>query len=105
MEREYILNPYRLYEEEHQERGLTMIPLPDNEFNRLSWEQVDGQKVDSLITGLKVVGAESISYPVTDGLIIYLKDTKGNITVLDIGADIYTEDLDKNPFYITIARI
>lgn len=28
-----------------------MIPLTDNEFNRLSWEQVDGLKVDSLITG------------------------------------------------------
>lgn len=85
-----------------------MIPLTDNEFNRLSWEQVDGLKVDSLITGLEVVGAEPTSYPVTDGLTIYLKDTKGNITALDIGADIYadiyTEDPDENPFYIAIAR-
>ena len=82
-----------------------MIPLPDNEFNRLSWEQVDGQKVDSLITGLKVVGAEPINYPITDGLIIYLKDTEGNITVLDIGTDLYTEDPNKNPFYIAIAKV
>lgn len=81
-----------------------MIPLNDNEFNRLSWEQVDGLKVDSLITGLEVVGAEPTSYPVTDGLTIYLKDTEGNITALDIGADIYTEDPDENPFYIAIAR-
>ena len=81
-----------------------MIPLTDNEFNRLSWEQVDGLKVDSLITGREVVGAEPISYPVTDGLTIYLKDTEGNITALDIGADIYTEDPDENPFYIAIAR-
>ena len=81
-----------------------MIPLNDNEFNRLSWEQVDGLKVDSLITGLEVVGAETTSYPVTDGLTIYLKDTEGNITALDIGADIYTEDPDENPFYIAVAR-
>ena len=81
-----------------------MIPLTDNEFNRLSWEQVDGLKVDSLITGLEVVGAEPTSYPVTDGLTVYLKDTKGNITALDIGADIYTEAPDEHPFYIAIAR-
>ncbi len=81
-----------------------MIPLADNEFNRLGWEQVDGLKVDSLITGLEVVGAEPTSYPVTDGLTIYLKDTEGNITALDIGADIYTEDPAENPFYIAIAR-
>lgn len=81
-----------------------MIPLNDNEFNRLSWEQVDGLAVDSLITGLEVVGAEPTDYPVTDGLTIYLKDAQGNITALDIGADIYTEDPDENPFYIAIAR-
>lgn len=80
-----------------------MIPLSDNKFDRLSWEQVDGQKVDSLITGLEVVGAEPVDYPVTDGLIIYLKDTEGNITALDIG-NTYTEDPDENPFYIAIAR-
>jgi len=80
-----------------------MIPLSDNKFDRLSWEQVDGQKVDSLITGLEVVGAEPIDYPVTDGLIIYLKDTEGNTTALDIG-NAYTEYPDENPFYIAIAR-
>lgn len=81
-----------------------MIPLTDNEFNRLSWEQVDGLKVDSLITGLEVVGAEPTSYPLTDGLTIYLKDTEGNITALDIEADLYTEDPEEIPFYIAIAR-
>jgi hypothetical protein len=81
-----------------------MIPITDTEFNRLSWEQVDGLTVDRLITGLEVVGAEPTDYPVTDGLTIYLKDKEGNITALDIGADIYTEDPAENPFYIAIAR-
>lgn len=81
-----------------------MIPISETEFNNLKWEKVDGLEVDRLITGLEVVGAEPTDYPITDGLIIYLKDPEGNIIALDIGADLYTEDPEENPFYIAVAR-
>ena len=81
-----------------------MIPIADTEFNRLSWEQVDGLEVDRIITGLEVVGAEPTDYPLTDGLTIYLRDKAGKILALDIGADIYTVDPEENPFYIAIAK-
>lgn len=81
-----------------------MIPLTDRASNMLSWEPVDGKQLDRLTEGLTVVGAEPINYPSTDGAILYLKDSKGDLLALEIGADIYNTETGENPFYIMLAK-
>lgn len=81
-----------------------MIPITDNVFNNLSWEPVDGESLDRMLEGLTVIGAEPTDYPLTDAVIIYLKDREGDILALDIGADIDNTEPERNPFYINIAK-
>lgn len=82
-----------------------MIQISDKEYNKLSWRDIDGARVDTLFTGSRVVGAEPTDYPDTDAITLYLEDAKGNITALEIGADRYTLDPVDNPFYMRITEI
>lgn len=80
---------------------MSNILLPDNIFDFLRWGTVDGMEVGTLIQGATVIGAEPIDYPLTDGVLLYLRDERGHTLVLDIGTD-STED---NSFYIRKATI
>ena len=83
-----------------------MIQITDAEYNKLKWTTVDGERVDTLFTGSRVVGAEPTDYPDTDAITLYLEDGEGIITALEIGIDRFTIEPLENPFYIkkTIIR-
>ena len=74
--------------------------IEDNTFNSLNWRSVDWEKLNELISGWTVCGAEPIDYPLTDGAIIYLKDSNGNLAALELG-----QEPDGESFYIQIAKI
>ena len=83
-----------------------MIPIDDNTYNNLIWEDVDGQSLDSLLQGLQIIGAEPIDYPLTDGVVIYAKDTRTDkLIIIDIGADPFPPEEPENPFYIKTATV
>lgn len=83
-----------------------MIPIDDNTYNNLIWEDVDGQSLDSLLQDLQIMGAEPIDYPLTDGVVIYAKDTRTDkLIIIDIGVDPFSPDESANPFYIKIAIV
>ena len=68
-----------------------MAPITEEDYNRLRWKEIDGRELEGEIEGLTVEGAEPIGYPTTSGFLLYLKDSKDNITVLEIEADIFEE--------------
>ncbi len=70
--------------------------------DNLSWEEVDGEQLQSIIEGLTVCGAEPIDYPLTDGAIIYLTG-KGKLIALELGTNY--EAANENGLYIKIANI
>lgn len=83
-----------------------MIPIDDNTYNNLMWENVDGQSLDSLLQGLQIMGAEPIDYPLTDGVIIYAKNTRTDkLIIINIGADPLSPEESGSPFYISIATV
>lgn len=82
-----------------------LIPIEDSVFNNLKWKPVDGQELDSIITGLTIVGSEPTDYPLTDGITLYLKNGAGELLALDIGADIYSVEKEENPFYMALSHI
>lgn len=55
------------------------------------------------LKGLTVTGAEPISYPLTDGILIYLTDPTGKKYILEVGADPDAEP-EENPFYWTFGE-
>lgn len=81
-----------------------MIQISDEVFDNLQWKAVDGKEADSILTGLKVVGAEPVGYPITDGLILYLQDSEGEVIALSTEVNTDTPD-EENPLYIDIARV
>ena len=68
-----------------------MVPISEEDYNRLHWKEIDGRNLEEKIEGLTVEGAEPIDYPTTSGFLLYLKDSEDNITVLEIEADIFEE--------------
>lgn len=83
-----------------------MIPIDDNTYNNLIWEDVDGRSLDSLLQDLQIMGAEPIDYPLTDGVVIYAKDTRTDkLIIIDIGVDLFPPDESANPFYIKISTV
>lgn len=81
-----------------------MIPLTDKAINNMRWKPVDGKKIDKLLEGLTVIGAEPIDYPDTDGITIYFRDRDGSILALETGIDLIDTEPEDNPFYATISR-
>ncbi len=61
---------------------------------------VDGEKLDELISGCTIVGAEPIDYPCTDGALLYLKDGSGALAILELGVD-----EENGGLYIQLARV
>lgn len=62
-----------------------MIPSADIE--SLSFTELDGEKLDGLLSGSMITGAEPIDYPLTDGVILYLKTADGRDAVLIVEQD------------------
>lgn len=55
------------------------------------------------IKGLTVTGAEPISYPLTDGIMIHLTDSAGKRYILEVGDNPDAEP-EENPFYWTFGE-
>ena len=63
----------------------TAQAIADNEESKRPQDtRVDGKELDSLMRGATVLGAEPLSYPDTDGVILYLKGTGEQLTELII---------------------
>ena len=62
-----------------------MIPSADIE--SLSFTKLDGEALDDLLSGSQITGAEPIDYPLTDGVLLYLKTPDGRDAVLLIEQD------------------
>ena len=77
--------------------------ITDKNFNRLKWEEIDGLELAGKIKGLEVTAAEPINYPMTDGIILYMRDKEGHELALDISAE--AENEEENPFYIELAEV
>lgn len=87
-----------------------MVPeilMDEKVYENLSWEDVDGLKLDTIIEGMTVIGSEAIDYPLTDGIDLYLKDKNGDIYALEIGYydDFVRDTEDENPFYVKMAKV
>lgn len=74
--------------------------ISDKDFNNLSWDSINGEKLNELISGWTVCGAEPIDYPLTDGAIIYLKNKNGEYAALELG-----QEPEKQGFYIQYAKM
>ena len=70
-----------------------MIPkeaLNDEIFDNLKWSSMikkTNDQLDKTLEGVTIVGAEYIDYPIPDGVLLYLKDNHGKVTVLELGVD------------------
>ena len=64
-----------------------MIPLEETEFNNLEWQEVEPAELDNLISNYTVMGAEPISYPLTQGVILYLKAAEQPAIAIEIVSD------------------
>ena len=82
-----------------------MIPIDSQVMDRLEWIPVGGEALDLFVEGMTIVGSEPIDYPLTDGVILYLRAADGRMIALDIGVDIFSTDPEGNPFYVNVARI
>ena len=51
-----------------------MIPIED--ISGLDFSELDAMKLDGLLSGNRIIGAEPINYPATDGVIIYARDSQ-----------------------------
>ena len=75
-----------------------MIPIED--ISGLDFVELDGMKLDGLLSRARITGAEPIDYPATDGAILYIQDPQKRRAALVIEAD-PAEDR----FTIKIARL
>jgi hypothetical protein len=66
------------------------------------WTNIDGQQLDKKVEHMRLVGAEPISYPLTDGVLLYMQDGQGRLHALQIGADLTEDDPQ---FEIKIAHL
>ena len=57
-------------------------------------QKIDGQQLDSIARGAVVIGAEPVSWPLTDGIYIYLRRPGGEAIALLIETD--TDDPQKH---------
>lgn len=75
-----------------------MIPIED--ISELDFVELDGKKLDGLLSRARITGAETIGYPVTDGVILYIQDPQKRRAALAIEAD-----PEEDHFTIKIARL
>ena len=76
-------------------RHITTIAGPkaaqkiNEEYDSLIYKAIDAEQLDDLIRGAVILGSETIDYPLTDGMILYLKRPAGDVisVVFDADAD------------------
>lgn len=61
----------------------------ENESDDFIYRDIDPEQLDDLIKGAVILGSETIDYPLTDGMIVYLKRPAGDVigVLFDIDAD------------------
>lgn len=59
--------------------------ITDEVFNSLEWKEIKGNKLDDLIKGMTVAGAEPMCLPFLCGVTLYL-EKKGRLYALQIAA-------------------
>lgn len=52
-----------------------------------NWKNLDGARLDEILTGCTITGAEPIDYPLTDGFILYLRNAEGQEMALNVDGD------------------
>ena len=55
-------------------------------------QEVDAQRLDDLTRGAIVLGIETVDYPLTDGLNIYMRQPTGDVIALFIETDADEQD-------------
>ena len=61
----------------------------DKEYESFIYKDIDPEQLDDLVKGAVILGSETIDYPLTDGMILYLKRPAGDVisVVFDVDAD------------------
>ena len=61
----------------------------DKEYDSLIYKDIDAEQLDDIIRGAVILGSETIDYPLTDGMILYLKRPAGDVisVIFDTDAD------------------
>ena len=72
-----------------------MALITDETFNTLVWHPIDPKIIGGVIAGSEVLGAEPVDYPVTDGLVIYLRYRRGGRIALDLSTQLIATPRDK----------
>ena len=62
--------------------GHDLARIIDEESGDFEYETIDAEAVDDLARDARILGVETIDYPLTDGLIIYLKRPAGDVMAL-----------------------
>ena len=75
-----------------------MIPIED--ISGLDFAELDGMKLDELLSRARITGAEPINYPLTDGIILYIQDPQKRRAALLI-----EQDPEEDRFSVKIARL
>ena len=76
----------------------------DEEYNALTWEELSGEKeeLSAVLDGFRIIGAETVDYPLPDEIDIYLQNDAGQLLALRAGMDPY----ELHPkFYISVSHI
>lgn len=74
-------------------RHITTIAGPEvaqkinEEYDSLIYKAIDAEQLDDLIRGAVILGSETIDYPLTDGMILYLKRPAGDVISVAFDAD------------------
>ncbi len=67
--------------------GAKVVRIIDEEYDDLTYKDLDPEELDDLIRGSVVLGSETIDYPATDGMILYLKRPAGDVVSVAFDAD------------------
>ena len=83
---------------------MNAITFEDIHGHLTEWKPIDEKTVIATIRGATVEAVEPIDYPITDGVLLWLKAKDGHAIALEIGADTFNPKEDGNPFYMRIAE-
>lgn len=55
--------------------------IPERDYTGLRYDGIDGADLDNLLSGMEITGAEPIDYPLTDGVVLYLRGKRGKMII------------------------
>lgn len=59
--------------------------IANTEIDERSIPEINALKLDELVSGMRIIGAEPISYPATEGFFLYCQDEGQQLHILEIG--------------------